>query len=47
MYRSEHSTQSNPETVDEVRRILLEHAELFPCAAPPPANKSKLQPAGQ
>jgi pimeloyl-ACP methyl ester carboxylesterase len=47
VYHSEHSTQSNPETVDEVRRILLEQAEMFPCAAPPPANKSKLQPAGQ
>jgi hypothetical protein len=44
VYHSEHSTQSNPETVDEVRRILLEQAEMFSCAAPPPTNKSKLQP---
>jgi hypothetical protein len=42
---SGHSTQSNPETVDEVRRILLEQAEMFPCAVAPPVNKSKLQPA--
>jgi pimeloyl-ACP methyl ester carboxylesterase len=41
---SGHSTQSNPETVDEVRRILLEQAEAYPCALAPPANKSRLQP---
>ena len=31
---SSHSTQSNPDTVDEVRRILLLHAELAPCCVP-------------
>jgi pimeloyl-ACP methyl ester carboxylesterase len=41
---SSHSTQSNPETVDEVRRILLLHAEQHPCALKAPANKSALQP---
>jgi hypothetical protein len=39
---SSHSTQSNPETIDEVRRILLLHAEIHPCAGPPPADKSTL-----
>ena len=29
---SSHSTQSNPETIDEVRRILVLHAEKHPCA---------------
>jgi pimeloyl-ACP methyl ester carboxylesterase len=42
---SGHSTQSNPETVDEVRRILLLHAEHYPCAVAPPANNSQQQPA--
>jgi pimeloyl-ACP methyl ester carboxylesterase len=41
---STHSTQSNPETVDEVRRILLLQAEEHPCAAPPPADTTQLQP---
>jgi hypothetical protein len=30
--RSDHSTQSNPETIEEVRRILVEHATES-CAA--------------
>ena len=25
--RSDHSTQGNPETIEEVRRVLLEHAD--------------------
>ncbi len=41
---SSHSTQSNPETVDEVRRILLLQAESTPCAVAPPVDKSPLQP---
>lgn len=41
---SSHSTQSNPETVDEVRRILLLQAELHPCAVAPPKNKNPQQP---
>jgi len=44
---SYHSTQSNPETVDEVRRILLEQAEVHPCAVAPAADKSTLQPHRQ
>jgi pimeloyl-ACP methyl ester carboxylesterase len=31
--RSDHSTQANPETIEEVRRILLLHAAAAPCAA--------------
>ncbi len=31
--RSDHSTQSKPETIEEVRRILLLHAAAAPCAA--------------
>jgi pimeloyl-ACP methyl ester carboxylesterase len=31
--RSDHSTQANPETIEEVRRILLLHAATAPCAA--------------
>ncbi len=42
---SSHSTQSNPETVDEVRRILLLHAEVHPCRLAAPPNKSTLQPS--
>jgi hypothetical protein len=38
---SSHSTQSNPETIDEVRRILLRQARLQRCAAKPPADKSE------
>jgi len=41
---SSHSTQSNPETVDEVRRILLLQAETHPCAFAPAADESTLQP---
>ena len=41
---SSHSTQSNPQTIDEVRRILLLHAEENPCALAPPTNTSPLQP---
>jgi hypothetical protein len=29
--RSDHSTQSHPETIEEVRRILLRHAASAPC----------------
>lgn len=41
---SSHSTQSNPETVDEVRRILLLQADQHPCAVVPAADKSEKQP---
>lgn len=41
---SSHSTQSNPETIDEVRRILLLQAEQHPCAVAAPADKSSRQP---
>jgi len=41
---SSHSTQSSPETVDEVRRILLLQADSAPCAVAPPADKSPTQP---
>jgi pimeloyl-ACP methyl ester carboxylesterase len=41
---SSHSTQSNPITVDEVRRILLLQAEANPCAGAPPADTSPSQP---
>jgi pimeloyl-ACP methyl ester carboxylesterase len=44
IHHSSHSTQSNPDTIDEVRRILLLQAELHPCAAPPPASTSPLHP---
>jgi pimeloyl-ACP methyl ester carboxylesterase len=33
--RSSHSTQANPHTVEEVRRILLEHAASVGCAGSP------------
>jgi pimeloyl-ACP methyl ester carboxylesterase len=42
---SSHSTQSNPETIDEVRRVLLEQADANSCAVAPPADRSALQPA--
>jgi len=35
---SSHSTQSNPRTIDEVRRILLLQAESNRCAGLPPAD---------
>jgi pimeloyl-ACP methyl ester carboxylesterase len=41
---SSHSTQANPETIDEVRRILLLQAEAHPCAVAAPADSSTLQP---
>jgi hypothetical protein len=41
---SSHSTQSNPETVDEVRRILLVQAEAHPCAVAAPKNTDPQQP---
>jgi hypothetical protein len=41
---STHSTQSNPETVDEVRRIPLLQAEKHSCAVAAPADSSELQP---
>jgi pimeloyl-ACP methyl ester carboxylesterase len=41
---SSHSTQSNPETIDEVRRILLLQAEKHPCAVAPPKDTSPQQP---
>ena len=44
---SSHSTQSNPQTVDEVRRILLLQAEAHPCALAPPADTSEKQPVQQ
>jgi hypothetical protein len=40
---SSHSTQSNPETIDEVRRILLLQAEEHPCAVAPPKDTSPQQ----
>jgi pimeloyl-ACP methyl ester carboxylesterase len=42
---SSHSTQSNPETIDEVRRILLLQAEEHPCAVAAPADTSSMQPS--
>ena len=33
--RSSHSTQGNPHTIEEVRRILLEHAAAVGCSASP------------
>jgi hypothetical protein len=44
VYPCSHSTQSNAETIDEVRRILLLQAETHPCAVAPPADTSTLQP---
>jgi pimeloyl-ACP methyl ester carboxylesterase len=41
---SSHSTQSNPQTVDEVHRILLLQADQHPCAAAPSADTSEKQP---
>jgi pimeloyl-ACP methyl ester carboxylesterase len=41
---SSHSTQSNPDTVDEVRRILLLQAAEHPCGAAAPRNTSEKQP---
>lgn len=41
---SSHSTQSNPDTIDEVRRILLAHADDNACARPAPADRSADQP---
>jgi hypothetical protein len=32
--RSTHSTQSNPHTIEEVRRILLKHADDVQCGPP-------------
>jgi hypothetical protein len=43
--RSAHSTQSNPHTIEEVRRILIKHADEMNCgppvdltASPPPTS---------
>jgi len=42
--RSAHSTQSNPHTIEEVRRILLEHATTVNCG--PPAVLTASPPPG-
>jgi pimeloyl-ACP methyl ester carboxylesterase len=43
--RSTHSTQSNPHTIEEVRRILMKHAQEFPCTPPPlQAQSPRLPP---
>lgn len=45
--RSPHSTQSNPHTIEEVRRILVKHAEAFPCTPLPlQANEPPSPTAG-
>jgi hypothetical protein len=36
--RSSHSTQAVPETIEEVRRILLEHAAEYPSGSAPAAK---------
>jgi len=45
--RSTHSTQSNPYTIEEVRRILLAHAAdactRIDCGKPPPPSATGMQ----
>ena len=47
--RSSHSTQSNPYTIEEVRRILLLHAaddcRRMPCGQPPATVSIRARPA--
>ena len=45
IHHSGHSTQSDPRTVDEVRRILLLHVETADCGQPPLRVTAPLQPA--
>jgi hypothetical protein len=45
IHHSSHSTQADPRTVDEVRRILLLHVESADCAHAPPRSAGPLQPA--
>lgn len=44
VHHSGHSTQGDPRTVDEVRRILLEHVEKAPCGLAPPRTTNPRQP---
>ena len=44
IHHSGHSTQGDPRTVDEVRRILLEHIETANCGQRPLRVTSPLQP---
>jgi pimeloyl-ACP methyl ester carboxylesterase len=44
VHHSGHSTQGDPRTVDEVRRILLEHVAEAPCGLKPLKSSSQLQP---
>jgi len=44
IHHSGHSTQGDPRTVDEVRRILLEHIEKANCGQRPLRVTSPLQP---
>jgi pimeloyl-ACP methyl ester carboxylesterase len=44
IHHSGHSTQGDPRTVDEVRRILLEHSEKADCGLRPVRVTSPLQP---
>jgi hypothetical protein len=39
--RSGHSCQGNPRTIEEVRRILLEHIARVDAASSPPADATK------
>lgn len=45
IHHSGHSTQSDPRTIDEVRRILLLHTETANCGQAPPRVTAPLQPA--
>jgi hypothetical protein len=45
IHHSGHSTQSDPRTIDEVRRILLEHVATANCGQPPLRSTVPLQPA--
>ncbi|MGO8928844.1 MAG: hypothetical protein ACLQU3_18405 [Limisphaerales bacterium] len=42
--RSGHSCQDKPPTIEEVRRILLEHVSALPNQAVPPPTKSSANP---
>jgi len=45
IHHSGHSAQSDPRTVDEVRRILLEHVAHADCGQTPLGSTSPMQPA--
>jgi pimeloyl-ACP methyl ester carboxylesterase len=45
IHHSGHSTQGDPRTVDDVRRILLRHAQQAHCGLRPLRNVTPLQPA--